>query len=111
MLVQYAKDELQRAAIFDKDADYDGQIAPCVIELMEVFSKQGHTGFSAALTLDLFTRLARFTPLTPLSSNLDEWIDRTEESDGNPMWQSKRSPSTFSKDGGKTWYDLDDPKP
>ncbi len=24
------------------------------------------------------------------------------------MWQSRRSPSLFSTDGGATWYDLDD---
>lgn len=91
--------------MFDEDSDYDRMVAKWVMELIQVFSQQGHSGGSAGMTLDLFDKVARFQPLTALTSNPAEWIDRTEES-GEPMWQSKRSPSVFSRDGGQTWYDL-----
>ncbi len=107
MLVEHAKRELQLAEMFYKDADYSGEVAHSVMELIEVFAKQGHSGMSAALTLELFAVLARFNPLTPLNSNPDDWFDITEMS-GSPKWQSKRKPSAFSRDGGKTWYDLDE---
>lgn len=106
MLTEHAKQELQLAGLFDKDADYDGMLATAVMELMEVFAKQGHSGSSAAMTISLFEKLARFGNLTPLTSKQDEWMDISEMS-GEPMWQSKRKSSVFSKDGGKTWYDLD----
>lgn len=105
-LVTYAREELQRAGMFGKDADYDGGVANNVMELVEVFSKQGHSGASSAVTLGVLDMLLRFQPLTPLTSNPDEWNDVSELS-GEPMWQSRRKPSVFSKDGGQTWYDLD----
>lgn len=98
---------MELAGLFGKDADYEGAHAHAVMELMEVFAKQGHSGFSAHLTLDLFNQLASYKTLTPITSNPDEWMDVSEMS-GRPMWQSKRCPSVFSKDGGQTWYDLDD---
>lgn len=106
MLKEYAENELKRAGLFDKDSDYNGQLANATVELIEVFEKQGHSGASGAMTLGLFEKLARFQPLTPLTSNPEEWTDISEAS-GEPMWQSKRNPSVFSNDGGKTWYDLD----
>lgn len=109
MLVEYAKNELQIAGLFDKDSDYEGRLGEAVMELVEVFAKQGHSGFSAGQTINLFSTLAKFKPLTPITSNPDEWMDVSEMS-GEPMWQSKRCPTFFSKDGGKTWYDLDEKK-
>lgn len=109
-LVDHAEYELASAGLFNVDADYDGEIGLAVIALIRLLAAQRHSGHGAAMTIDLFTKLASFKPLTPLTSNPDEWIDRTEES-GEPMWQSKRSPSVFSRDGGKTWYDLDAQKP
>jgi hypothetical protein len=104
-LTEYAKTELELAGLFDEDADYGGLIAQSVVELIEVFAKQGHSGFSGPQVAYIFNKLALFQPLTAITSNPDEWLDRTEES-GCPMWQSKRSPSVFSKDAGQTWYDL-----
>lgn len=106
-LVQHAETELRLAGLFDKDSDYDGALGPAVMELVEKFAAQGHSGFSAGLTLDLFNRVASFKPLTPITSNPDEWMEC-----GPSVWQNRRKPTTFSKDGGKTWYDLDEiPQP
>jgi hypothetical protein len=107
-LVHYARDELKRAGMFDHDADYSGEIGDAVMELVRVFASQEHSGGSQAATLALLEKLLRFQPLTPLTSDPDEWMDVSDASGGNPMWQSRRKPSVFSKDGGQTWYDLDD---
>jgi hypothetical protein len=107
-LVRYAEEELRRAGLADADADYGGAIAESVLALVRTFAEQGHSGESAARTIEVFGRVARFRPLTPLTSNPDEWMDVSEHSD-RPTWQSKRSPSVFSHDGGKTWHDLDAP--
>lgn len=108
-LVKHAKYELELAGLFDKDSDYNGMIGEAVLELVKAFAKQGHSGFSANWTLDIFDKVARFKPLTPIGKSKDEWLDQSEAS-GEPMWQNKRRGSTFSRDGGKTWYDIDDPK-
>lgn len=108
-LVQHAEAELRRAGLFSSDSDYGGMIGEAVLELVRKFAEQGHSGASAMQTLVIFDQVARFKPLTPITSDPSEWTDVSEMS-GRPMWQSTRKPSTFSTDGGKTWYDLDEPK-
>jgi len=105
-LKEHAKYELEKVGLFDKDSDYGGMIGKAVMELIEKFSEQGHSGFSASMVVDIFNKLASFKTLSKLTSDPEEWNNVSEMS-GKPMWQSKRCPSAFSKDGGKTWYDLD----
>jgi hypothetical protein len=107
MLVQHAKEELERAGMFDKDADYGGAIAEYVMDLMEVFASQEHSGGTAMLTLEVFNQLARFSTLAPLTTDPAEWMDVSAASGGEGVWQNRRKPSVFSNDGGKTAYDLD----
>ena len=106
-LTDHAKEELKLAGLFDEDSDYDGMLGKAVMELVEVFSKQGHSGASAHITLELFSKVANYEPLTEIGKSADEWVDQSEAS-GEPMWQNRRRGTTFSRDGGKTWYDIDD---
>lgn len=106
-LVKHAKKELELAGLFDKDSDYDGMLGDAVLELVKVFSKQGHSGFSAHLTLDLFNKVAQYKPLTEIGTTEDEWQNVSDKA-GQEMWQNRRRGTTFSRDGGKTWYDIDD---
>ena len=108
-LTEHAKRELKIAGLFDKDSDYDGDLGKAVLELIKTFAKQGHSGMSAALTLEVFTKLARFQNLTPLTDNPDEWMNVTDKSaSGTDLWQSTRKYSCFSEDAGITYYDIDD---
>ncbi len=107
-LVAYARDELQRAGMFDTDADYGGALAGSILRVVEVFAGEEHSGASAAISLAVLGKLLRFEPLTPITSDPAEWNDVSEAS-GRPMWQSRRKYSCFSTDGGQTWYDIDDP--
>ncbi len=109
-LVEHTKDELERAGMFDEDADYGGMLADNVMEIMKVFAKQGHSGFSAAMCRAIFHKLANFETLTPITSDPDEWMDISEICGGEKgkMWQNKRNSALFSEDGGKTWYDVND---
>ncbi len=109
-LIRHAEIEMRRAGLYDKDSDYGGMIPEAVLAMIRAHSEQGHSGGSHHLTMKIFNRLVEFKTLTPIDSNPADWIDRTEESGGNPTWQSTRDPAIFSQDGGKNWYDLDDPK-
>lgn len=113
-LCAFAKRELDIAGLFDRDSDYNGMLGKAVMELMQTFAEQGHSGASAALTVDIFDKLASWKPLTELTDNPDEW-QKVSDWYGGPEkdlvgmeYQSKRSPSCFSSDGGKTYYDVDE---
>lgn len=108
-LVKHAEYELKLAGLLDKDSDYDGMLGEAVLELVKVFAKQGHSGFSAHQTLQIFNEVANYRPLTPIGKSKDEWMDVTDMgADGKGLWQNKRRGTTFSRDAGKTWYDIDD---
>jgi hypothetical protein len=71
-----------------------------VLELLEAFSKQGHSGSSAPYCINMFKKLASFEPLSPISCKDFEW---TEVSDNT--FQNKRLSSVF-KNGvdGNPYY-------
>lgn len=108
-LVRHAEEEMRRAGLYDKDADYDGALPKAVMALIEAHAAGRHSGGSHELVMEIFDKLARFKTLTPLTSNPEEWNDVSEMS-GRPMWQSRRDPSFFSTDGGKTWYNVETQK-
>lgn len=104
-LVEHAERELRLAGLMDPDSDYGGAAGKAILEIVRTFSAQRHSGGSAWLVVSALEKLLRFKPLAPITSNPDEWMEV-----GDGMWQSTRCPSVFSKDGGKTWYDLDAPE-
>lgn len=107
--IAHAETELRLAGFYDEDADYgSGTIADAVLDLMRSHASQGHSGASSELALSLFSKLTRHQSLSPLTNSPAEWFDLSKES-GEPMWQSRRQPTCFSRDGGKTYYDLDRP--
>jgi len=54
---EYFKKRLKELGVLDKDSDYNGSIGKWVRQLSSVFSKQGHSGTSAEITIDLFNQL------------------------------------------------------
>lgn len=110
-LVTYAKSELDRIG-----AGEDGMqemMNNHIIHMVEEFSKEGHSGFSANYAIGALERLLRFLPLTPLTGEDDEWNEIAEGE-----FQNKRDSAVFKKDGqaydidgyifssddGETWY-------
>jgi hypothetical protein len=108
--------ELEKAGLLKKDSDYDGMIGEAVKELLLVFQKQGHSGSSAQITANIFYKLIKGEPLSPLTNNPDEWMEVT-----TGVFQSRRVSNVFidqkvserpytldgkafSDDGGKTFW-------
>jgi len=104
-LIEHSKLELQMAGLFDVDSDYDGAIGQSVMELIEVLAEQGHSGMSAPYVVDIFSKLASFKPLLPITGKDEEWGDVRDLGDGNSWYQNKRCSALF-KDGkdGKPYY-------
>lgn len=111
-LLAHAESELKRAGLDKPDADYDGMIYNSVMDLMRAFCGKGHSGGSAGQTLAIFNRVANWENLEPLTSDPAEWQDVSHLGDvGDPkLWQNQRNPAFFSKDAGKTWFDVNRPE-
>jgi hypothetical protein len=109
-LEKHAISEMRLAGLYDNDSDYGGLIPEAVLALIRAHAAQGHSGGSHFETLAIFNRFVNFKTLTPITSNPDEWFKHDYQIAGHNCWQNTRQSSIFSEDGGKTWYDLDDPE-
>lgn len=102
MLVEHARRELQLCGQYAEDPEYSESI----IKAVEAFASYGHSGSSAMVAREQLHALLGFKTLSPITSDPAEWIDQSAAS-GTPMWQNRRDPSVFSKDGGASWYPLE----
>jgi hypothetical protein len=103
-LEAHAEREMRAAGYFDGD-EMDGLMAQGVIDMVRVFSLQGHSGMSSSFALQLFNDVARFKPIGPLTGADSEWVDVTAMS-GRPMWQNNRCGHVFKAGDGQA-YDID----
>jgi hypothetical protein len=105
-LYQHAKRELDLAEV-EKDI-YGRMLPDAILEIVKTFAKQGHSGMSAAYSLQLLDKLLRFENLTAITDNPEDWCNVSEMCGGETMYQCKRNPALFSTDGGKTYYHVDE---
>lgn len=96
-LIEHAKREMELAGV-DEDI-YGDMTSKAVLELIEVFSNQGHSGMSASLVLSIFNQVVNFKNLTPLTNDPNEWALV-----GENTWQNSRNSEAFSEDAGQTYY-------
>ena len=69
-----------------------------VLELLELFGKHGHSGSSAVQAINLFSRLASFGPLNPLTGEDWEWNEICDERTGGAsIFQNKRCGRVFKQ--------------
>ncbi len=105
-LVEYASSEFIRAEWCDSNFVFEdkmqGAVCKNVIDMLCVFSGEGHSGFSASYTLGVFNKVAKFKPLSPLTGADDEW---NEVGDNN--YQNRICGSIFKvgKQGKAYWLD------
>jgi hypothetical protein len=100
--------------MIDSGEEYNDWASKAILDLIELFSSQSHSGFTAPYVASVFYRLAMFKPISPLTGEDDEWNDV-----GNGHFQNKRCPMVFkdadgkaynidgkifSDDGGETWF-------
>lgn len=52
-----AKQSIKKKGLLDKDSDYDGMLGKALMELVDKFSNQGHSGASAQRVAELFYKL------------------------------------------------------
>ena len=115
--VEWAQKELDRLEA-SAGADDDGtqkMINDDIMEIVKVFSSQGHTGFTASYALSIIKRLLDWKPIQPLTGEESEWgtdIDPDQNNRCTAVFREKGDTSkafylhgkVFSNDGGKSWY-------
>jgi hypothetical protein len=102
---KHARRELELAGWFKKDGFYGDMMGSAVMDMMALFSMEGHSGMSASVATSLFEKLSRFEPLCPLTGGDDEWTDISDFY-GQPMWQNKRCGRIFKEADGSA-YDIE----
>lgn len=103
-LVEHATRELELSG---QTAEDPGYAATLIATIAAFASYDGHSGGSAEAAIEQLHTLLQYRTLSPLTSDPEEWEDRSEIS-GAPLWQNRRDSAAMSRDGGQTWYFVDD---
>lgn len=105
LIIAHARREFKAAGYIPLDKlQEDGPnkwIQESIMELLEVFARQSHSGYSASYCISMFEKLARFQPICPLTGEDDEWNEV-----GPGMWQNNRCSSVFKGEDGRA-YNID----
>ena len=100
-LLDYAKDELKRIGMIDSGEPCNDWATKAILDLIELFASQDHSGFTAPYVAGKFYRLAMFKPISPLTGEDDEWMEV-----GTGVFQNKRYSAVF-KDKDGTAYNIE----
>lgn len=114
---KYELDLIVKNCKDDEERKMQEAINKDILDIVELFANQDHSGFTAEYAIPIINKLLRQSFVTPLTGEDDEWIEVT---DG--LWQNKREGAifkqsdrfdgkafyldgkTFSDDGGKSFY-------
>ncbi len=110
--ITHAMNEFRAAGWVDEAGKWtdDMQEAICkhVLDLLRVFGSEGHSGSSAPYTISLFSTLAKFDPVTPLTGEDWEWNEICDDRTGGvTVFQNKRCGAVFKQSDrfdGKPYY-------
>lgn len=109
-LVDYAKQELAMLS----DDPMQLEINESILEVVKVFSEQGHSGSSANYAINMLKRLLNYMPIKPLTGEESEWGTDADPNQNKRCFAVFRDPETrtanyvdyrsFTDDDGKSWY-------
>jgi len=102
-LINFAKRELDIIGLgSDPEDQMDLSMRDHLLKMVEIFSDEGHSGFSASYAVALLSKILKFEPLTPLTGEDSEWNLVSEEEE---LYQNNRCFRVFKKAGQA--YDID----
>ena len=109
-LTSHAINEFRAAKWLNENGKYtdDMQESICnhVLALLDTFADEGHSGSSADYAINLFSKLAKFDPIVPLTGEDWEW-SVVSDSDEVKMYQNKRCSAVFKsadRHDGQPYY-------
>lgn len=114
---KYELDLLLKNCEDDESLQIQKTINNNILDIVEMFAKQGHSGFTAEYCIPIIEKLLKQSFITPLTGSDDEWSEvspglfqNTRESsifkdaenfDGRPYYINGKA---FSNDNGKTYF-------
>ena len=119
-MVEFAENELNlllNTCTDDEAKNMQKVINKDILDIIKLFSEQGHSGFSAHYSMNILKRLMDYKPLSAITDDESEWTKLDYDED--LAYQCKRCPSlfkdkngrvynvegrVFSDDNGHTWY-------
>lgn len=105
-MLDWAKHELDLIGLKENSGDeMNDAMRSHIIHMVEEFTKEGHSGFSASYAIGILEKILRYEPLSPILGTDDEWCDVSERGDGSIVYQNKRCSHVF-KDGDGQPYDI-----
>ena len=104
-LVEFAEGELNLLLKSCKDSESlktQKAVNDDILDIIKLFSSQGHSGFSAGYSLNILKRLLDYKPLSAITGDEDEW----EQLNYSPdlAYQNKRCTSLFRDEDGKVYH-------
>ena len=91
--LDYAKSELDLIGMTEDSTDeMNLEMRRCILEMVQTFGDQGHSGFSASYALGILKKLLNFEPITPITGADDEWVEV-----GEGVFQNKRLSRVFKQ--------------
>ena len=106
----HAMNEFRAAGWVDQNGKYldemQEMICNHVLALLDVFADEGHSGTTAPYTIELFSKLAKFDPIVPLTGEDWEWSE-VSDGDNGKMYQNKRCGAVFkdaNRHDGQPYY-------
>lgn len=103
-ILDYAKSELDLIGMTEDGDEYNTLARQAVLEIVEKFADQGHSGFSASYVISCLEKLLRWEPLSPLTGEDSEWVKL--EYDDDIMYQNNRCSRVFKDNEGNA-YDIE----
>jgi len=106
-LKSHAINELDIIGLTEDD-EMDGEMRQHILHMIDEFSKEGHSGFSASYAVSILSKLLKYEPLSPLTGDDSEWMEIAKEMTGpnqGTLYQNKRACHVFKDDNGA--YDID----
>lgn len=103
-ILEYAKSELDAIGMTADGDEYNVMGREAILEIVEKFSEQGHSGFSASYCINALNKLLRWEPLSPLTGEDSEWV-KLDYGDG-VKYQNNRCSRVFKDEDGRA-YDIE----
>ena len=104
-IVDYAKSELDLIGMTEDGDEYNTMGRQAILEIVEKFADQGHSGFSASYCVNALSKILRWEPLSPLTGEDSEWTQLNDYSD-DVVYQNKRCSRIFKGSDGRA-YDIE----